>query len=133
MFNEIVLDLTDRENLKSINVKTSSDWGYIEYNDPVLLLQLREEHDIVTLPHGTDITVTAEQYHQDSGGFTWRNSYKLDNALNDNPDMPLSTFTDTITFTVEYENGSKEIAVIDVVFDDDGNASFINRDYSYAE
>jgi len=133
MFNQIILNLSDKENLKSINVKTSGEWGYVEYNDPVLLMEMREKYDVVSLPHGTDITVTADQYHQDSGGFAWRNSYKLDNALNDNPDMPLSTFTDTITFTVEYEDGSKEIGVIDVVFDDDGNASFTSRDYSYVE
>ncbi len=133
MFNQIILNLSDKENLKSINVKTSSEWGYVEYNDPVLLMEMREKYDVVSLPHGTDITVTADQYHQDSGGFAWRNSYKLDNALNDNPDMPLSSFTDTITFTVEYEDGSKEIAVIDVVFDDDGNANFISRDYSCVE
>ncbi len=133
MFNEIVLDLTDKENLKSINVKTSSEWGYIEYNDPIMLWEEREEDGMITIPHGTDITITAEQYHQDSGGFLWRNSYKMDNALNDNPDMPLSTFSDTITFTVEYEDGRRETGVIDVVFDDEGNASFTSRDYSYVE
>lgn len=122
--NNIKLNLTDKENVKSINVKNSSEWGYVEYID---------KGNTRPIPHGNDITITAEQYHQDSGGFHWKNSYKLDNAINDNPDIPLSTFTDTITFTVEYLDGSKEIGVIDVAFDDEGNGSFTLRDYSYSE
>lgn len=131
--NNIKLNLTDKENIKSINVKNSSEWGYVEYYDWKLIDSEIDKGNTRPIPHGNDITITAEQYHQDSGGFHWKNSYKLDNAINDNPDIPLSTFTDTITFTVEYLDGSKEIGVIDVVFDDEGNGSFTLRDYSYSE
>lgn len=131
--NSIKLDLTDKKNIKSINIKNSSEWGYVEYYDWKLIESEQEKGKATWIPHGNDITITAEQYHQDSGGFHWKNSDKLDNAINDNPDMPLSTFTDTITFTVEYNDGSKEIGVIDVVFDDEGNASFISREYRYVE
>lgn len=127
--NSIKLDLADKENIKSINVKNSSEWGYVEYYDWKLIKSEQEKGKTTWIPQGNDITVTAEQYHQESGGFHWKNSYKLDNAINDNPDIPLSTFTDTITFTVEYEDGRKEIGVIDVTFDDDGNGAFTLKEY----
>ncbi len=127
--NSIKLNLTDKENIKSINVKNSSEWGYVEYYDWRLIEEEQEKGKTIWIPHGNDITITAEQYHQDSGGFHWKNSDKLDNAINDNPDMPLSTFKDTITFTVEYNNGSMEIGVIDVTFDDEGNGAFTLKEY----
>ncbi len=127
--NSIKLDLPDDKDVKSINVKNSSEWGYVEYYDWKLIEEEQEKGKTTWIPHGKDITITAEQYHQDSGGFHWKNSDKLDNAINDNPDIPLSTFKDTITFTVEYADGSKEIGVIDVTFDDEGNGAFTLKEY----
>ena len=127
--NSIKLDLEDKENIKCINVKNSSEWGYVEYYDWKLIEEEQEKGKATWIPHGNDITVTAQQYHQDSGGFHWRNSDRLDNAINDNPDIPLSTFKDTITFTIEYTDGTKEIGVIDVTFDDDGNGAFTLKEY----
>ena len=126
MFNKIVLDIKE-ENLKLINVKNSSEWGYIEYDAPINWEEA-EKTGMITVLHGKDLTVTAENYNS-SNGFIWRYSDKLDNAINDNPDMPLSTFKDTITFTVEYTDGTKEIGVIDVTFDDDGNGAFTLKEY----
>ena len=39
----------------------------------------------------------------------------------ENPDTPLSTIRDTITITINYKNGTKEIVVIDITVDDDGH------------
>ncbi|MBQ3137377.1 MAG: hypothetical protein IJB74_07850 [Clostridia bacterium] len=127
--NSIKLDLAGKEDIKSINVKNSSEWGYVEYYDWKLIEAEQEKGKTTWIPHGKEITITADQYHQDSGGFHWKNSDKLDNAINDNPDIPLSTFTDTITFTVEYNDGTKEIGVIDVSFDDEGNGTFTLMEY----
>jgi hypothetical protein len=38
----------------------------------------------------------------------------------ENPETPLSTISETITLTIHYKNGTKEIVVIDVTVDDDG-------------
>ena len=38
----------------------------------------------------------------------------------ENPETPLSTIRDTVTITINYKNGTKEIVVIDVTVDDDG-------------
>lgn len=128
MFNKFVLDLKDKENIKSINVKNSSKWGYVEFVNSVPFKE-PEEGGLIVIPHGTDITVNGEEYNPDKDGFLWRNSHHLDNAINDNPDIPLSTFKDTVTFTVEYFDGSKEIGVIDVTFDDEGNGAFTLKEY----
>ncbi len=124
IYNKFVLDLKDKENIKSINVKNSSKWGYVEY-----LSSMPFEEEGIAIPHGTDITVSGDEYNSDKDGFLWRNSHNLDNAINDNPDIPLSTFKDTITFTVEYTDGTKEIGVIDVTFDDEGNGAFTLKEY----
>lgn len=127
--NSIKLDLPDGKELKSINVQNSSEWGYVEYYDGKLIEIEINKGNNMPIPHGNNITITADQYHQESGGFHWKNSYKLDNAINDNPDILLSTFKDTITFTVEYIDGTKEVGVIDVTFDDDGNGTFTLKEY----
>lgn len=125
IYNKFVLDLKDKESIKSINVKNSSKWGYVEYLSSMPF----EESEEMVIPHGTDITVSGDEYNSDRDGFLWRNSHNLDNAINDNPDIPLSTFKDTITFTVEYKDGTKEIGVIDVTFDDEGNGAFTLKEY----
>ncbi|MBE6776100.1 MAG: hypothetical protein E7543_07920 [Ruminococcaceae bacterium] len=125
IYNKFVLDLKDKESIKSINVKNSSKWGYVEYLSSMPF----EESEEMAIPHGTDITVSGDEYDSDRDGFLWRNSHNLDNAINDNPDIPLSTFKDTITFTVEYTDGTKEIGVIDVTFDDEGNGAFTLKEY----
>lgn len=38
----------------------------------------------------------------------------------ENPETPLSVIRETITLTINYKNGTKEIVVIDVTVDDDG-------------
>lgn len=128
--NYIKLDLTNIENIKSINVKTSTKWGQIEYYDTKLIEAEIEKGSTTPIPHGKEITISAEQYHNDCEGFSWKNTAEMTQAIDANPDAPLSTYTDTITFTVEYKDGSKEIGIIDVVFDDEGNGSFISREYS---
>lgn len=127
----IKLDLKNIENVKSINVKTSTEWGQIEYYDSKLSETEIEKGNTRPIPHGNEITISAEQYHNDCEGFSWKNTAEMTQAIDANPDTPLSTYSDTITFTIEYKDGSKEIGVIDVVFDDEGNGSFISREYNY--
>ena len=45
----------------------------------------------------------------------------------ENPDTPLSTIRETITVTINYKNGTKEIVVIDVTVDDDGQIYMTQR------
>lgn len=128
--NYIKLDLKNIENVKSINAKTSTKWGQIEYYDTKLIETEIEKGNTTPIPHGQEITISAEQYHNDCEGFSWKNTAEMTQAIDENPDASLSMYSDTITFTVEYKDGSKEIGIIDVVFDDEGNGSFISREYS---
>ena len=134
--NSIKLDLEDTDKIKAIKVKNSTEWGYVEY----LCDNQRAKYDEVTgevklpiIPHGNDITIDVNDYITNNGRFQWRNSAEMELAINENPEIPLSTFGDTITFSVEYKDGSKAIGIIDVVFDDNGNATFTSRDYQYVE
>ena len=57
---------------------------------------------------------------KDGIGITWSLSgFGLD-MIEKNPEMKLSELKDTITVTVEFVDGSKETAVIDITVDDDG-------------
>ena len=81
--------------------------------------------------HGNDFTIPAEEYNFDGGSFYWDFTEELKKAFDENINTPFSTFNDTITFTVEYTDGSKAIGVVDLVFDDDGNASAVCKNYDY--
>lgn len=50
----------------------------------------------------------------------------LKTIIND-PSTPLSSFCETITITIHYNNGTKEIVVIDVTIDDDGQVYMTQR------
>jgi hypothetical protein len=45
----------------------------------------------------------------------------------ENPETPLSTIRETITITIHYKNGTKEIVVIDVTVDDNGQIYMTQR------
>ena len=45
----------------------------------------------------------------------------------ENPETPLSTIRETITLTINYKNGTKEIVVIDVTVDNDGQIYMTQR------
>lgn len=124
--NYIKPNISAFKSVKSINAKTSTKWGQVEHISDIL----REN----PLPQrGNDITITAEDWDEESSGFYWRNTAEMSQAIDANPDVPLSTYSDTITITVEYTYGGKVISIIDVAFDDEGNGSFTLRDLSYSE
>ena len=124
--NYIKLNISAFKSIKSINAKTSTKWGQIEH-----ISNIPKEN---TLPQrGNDITITAEEWDEESSGFYWRNTAEMSQAIDANPDVPLSSYSDTITITVEYTNGGKTISIIDVTFDNEGNGSFTLRDLSYSE
>ncbi len=57
----------------------------------------------------------------------WKPSSKLYEALNDNPQKALSDFSDQMTITVKYTDGSFESHRLDIVFHDDGNIGAVYR------
>lgn len=56
----------------------------------------------------------------DGVGITWSLSGEGVDMIEKNPEMKLSQITDTVTVTVEFNNGTTEIVVIDITVDDAG-------------
>ncbi len=122
-FNEFRLDLEDTENIKAINVKNTSEYGQMVYDDNKPTFDIAEQ--------GNAFTVKAEDFDFEKGSFYWSHTEELEKAFEENINTPYSTFNDTITFTVEYNDGSKAIGVVDLVFDDSGNATAVCKNYDY--
>ena len=57
---------------------------------------------------------------RDGIGITWGLSGAGFDMIEKDPDMPLSQIKDTITVTVEFIDGSKDVVTIDISVDDDG-------------
>ncbi len=123
IFNDFKLDLKDTENIKSINVKNNSKYGEMVFNENKPVFNAPE--------HGNDITISGEDFDFEKSSFYWDCTEKVEKAFNENINTPFSTFNDTITFTVEYNDGSKAVGVVDLVFDDSGNAKVVCRNYDY--
>ena len=121
--NSFKLNLEDTENIKSINVKNTSKYGQMVYNTNKPTFDAPQ--------HGDDFTITADEYNFEGGSFYWDHTEELEKAFDENINIPFSTFNDTITFTVEYTDGSKAIGVVDLVFDDSGNATAVCKNYDY--
>lgn len=57
---------------------------------------------------------------RDGVGITWSLSEVGFDMIEKNPEIALSEIKDTITVTVEFKDGTKDIVVIDITVDDDG-------------
>lgn len=65
------------------------------------------------------------KYEQNKGYFlTWLPSEELGYAIGDNPHFDLSQIKDTITFTLEYNDGTVKTASLNLYFDSDGYMHF---------
>ena len=133
-FNEFKLDLEDIENVKSINVKNTSKYGQMVYyaNRHFEEVVTNEGNKInLNWKAGNDVTIDGSSFDFEEGSFYWDHTDEMEKVFGENINTPFSTFNDTITFTVEYKDGSKAIGVVDLVFDDDGNATATCKNYDY--
>ena len=132
-FNEFKLDLDDTENIKSINVKNTSKYGQMVYNTNKPTFNAPEHGNFINIgwEHGNNLSANGEDFDFEKSSFYWSHTEELEKAFEENINTPYSTFNDTITFTVEYNDGSKAIGVVDLVFDDSGNATAVCKNYDY--
>lgn len=121
--NSFKLNLKNTEGIKTISVKNTSKYGQMVYN--------ANQRAFDAPPHGNDFTISADEYNFDGGSFYWDYTEELKKAFDENINTPYSTFNDTITFTVEYNDGSKAIGIVDLVFDNEGNATAVCKNYDY--
>ncbi len=121
----------DYSKIKSINIKNSSEFGQVE------LALLSNSIDIKDrFPHGTNVTIDGDlcskfmsDIQQEKGYFeiNWRHSLKVKEQINENPNIDLSKFNDSIEITVEYSDGSIEVTNIDIIFNQDGSISILPK------
>lgn len=122
-FNSFKLNLEDDENIKSVNVKNTSKYGQIVFDENKPVFNVPE--------HGDEVTINGEDFDFEKSSFYWQSTEKMEKAFLENINIPFSTFNDTITFTVEYNDGSKAIGVVDLIFDDGGNSKVVCKSYDY--
>ena len=132
-FNEFKLDLDDTENIKSINVKNTSKYGQMVYNTNKPTFNAPEHGNFINIgwEHGNNLSANGEDFDFEKSSFYWSHTEEMEKAFEENINTPYSTFNDTITFTIEYNDGSKAIGVVDLVFDDNGNATAVCKNYDY--
>ncbi len=132
-FNEFKLDLDDTENIKSINVKNISKYGQMVYNTNKPTFNAPEHGNFINIgwEHGNNLSANGEGFDFEKSSFYWSHTEEMEKAFEENINTPYSTFNDTITFTIEYNDGSKAIGVVDLVFDDSGNATAVCKNYDY--
>ncbi|MBQ8784194.1 MAG: hypothetical protein IJZ57_10550 [Clostridia bacterium] len=121
--NEFKFDLEHTENIKTVNAKNTSKYGQVVFNSG------RPTFD--TPPHGNDITVNGEEFDCEKSSFYWDHTEEMEKVFDKNINTAFSTFNDSITFTVEYKDGSKAIGIVELVFDDLGNAITMCKSYDY--
>ncbi len=140
------LDLEDYSDVKSFKVNNESEYGLIHfeyefeheiyYKDsdvpPEVAKQSLTAHEFILsgdeLRYSQDTKTFIRglgKYEQNKGYFTlWEPSEELCYAIGDNPDFDLSQIKDTITFTVEFNDGTVKKASLNLYFDSDGYMHF---------
>lgn len=123
----IELEIDDPTKVASISGKTVTDYGRVEFfyqSDAIP----KEEYGPYS---GNEMTLSGDYYQilvqeqQNGTGrleINWRPSSLLYDTIDQNPDLPLSTFRDTFFLCVEYKDGTYENHLIEIAFGDDGVA-----------
>ncbi len=149
------LDLNEEKEVESIRAECSSIYGEAEFGIHSINLvgqkvayqakwydgieqrtEKETRHGNVFL-HAMGVTLDGKTYDciRQNGEFyiRWKPSSKLYETLNDNPSRPLSEFSDQMTITVNYTDGSRDNHKIDIVFHDDGNIGAVYHGGTTAE
>ena len=132
-----VADVNDFTNVKSMTVENESPDGFIQLEWsglPDLLLNQTEETVDEDNPYSLflnhKLTLTGDQLRESQNSFgkyayqvDWVSAYEYFEAYGTNykKDYKASEIKDKITFTFEYEDGTKQSTSIDISFDDYGH------------
>lgn len=144
------LDLNGEKTVESIRAQCSSIYGEAEFGihsknlvgqkvayqakwyDGTEQRTEKETRNGNVYLHAMSVALDGATYDriQSDGYFyiRWKPSSKLYETLNDNPNRPLSEFSDQMTITVNYTDGSRDNHKIDIVFHDDGNIGAVYHD-----
>lgn len=123
--NAFVLDIEDPSDVKSIELKTNTDYWYLNYCDR------RDNVDIEKrFPKGQELIIDGDTFVElvkaninsgyDMFCINLEHDMKLCSTIDDNPNVDMSMFDDTLTFTVEYKDGKIEQSKINISLNQDG-------------
>lgn len=105
--------ITDRNSVERISIKSTTKYGQID-------VSLSNN----TFPKGHEVTLLPEdipEWDWKHGlRINWKYSDAVLEALDENPSMPLSEFSDLLVFTVEFSDGSVEERKVEVLILDNG-------------
>lgn len=108
-----LLWIKDHSSVKSISIKSTTIYGKIE----VCLSNS-------TYPHGQEVTLLPEEIPEwdwDNGlRINWKHSNAVLKILDEDPATPLSTFSDTVVFTVSFTDGTTQECAVRILVQDDG-------------
>ncbi len=113
---------------KDIDNATDEEWVAFEKEHPEFAFQNHEWH--LT---GDQLRYSQENYgecgkgkYKEKKGYflLWAPSEELQDAIAENPHFDLTQIKDTITFTVEFNNGTVKTASVNLYFDSDGYMCF---------
>lgn len=132
-----VADVNDFTNVKSMTVENKSPDGFIqlEWSGLSDLLENQKEETVdkdnpYSLFINHKLTLTGDQLRESQNSFgkyayevIWVSAYEYFEAYGTNykKDYKASDIKDKITFTFEYEDGTKQSTSIDISFDDYGH------------
>lgn len=120
--NEFRLTLEEGRSVKSVSVKNTSEYGEMVYSVGRPIFSAPE--------HGHEIVISGEAFNSKTDGFYWEHTDEMLKALSENSGISFSAFNDTVIFTVEYTDGVKATGVVDIVFNENGEATAICKDYT---
>ncbi len=124
IYDYFAIKVDDPNTIESIEMKCNTDYWKFTYQNSNEELSKR-------FTHGNDLKVDGEELVQIMNKYESDGYFKVDldhdvafcNAVDKNPDIDLSTFDDTLTFTINYKDGTKAQSVININYDKDGNFS----------
>jgi len=122
------LEIDDPKEVAFISGKTTTEYGRVEFfyqSDAIPKDEYGPFSDNEMTLSGEYYQILVQQQQNGKGRLeiNWRPSSLLYDTIDQDPDRPLSTFRDTFLLMVEYSDGSLEEHVVEIAFDDDGNAA----------
>lgn len=149
------LELNEEKTVESIRAQCSSIYGEAEFgiHSKILVGQKiayqakwydgteqsveKETRNGNVYLHAMSVALDGTTYDRvcSDGDFyiRWKPSSKLYEVLNEDPNKALSGFSDQMTITVKYTDGTREEHIIELVFHDDGNIGAVYQGFTRTE
>lgn len=111
------------DNLKPTDTKNIKDFYILSDESGVAKISGKRFKKCIEIEENTDM--------ENMFGITWKMGDRLYDALNADPDMDLTTVKDTITFEVEFNDGSVSRSVIEIGFDENSQMFASPKAFDY--